>query len=371
MVTALTNQDESKGIDPNKDYYNLSLEQRFSEYQKWAWRRAYGQREKILKQLHENDKGDRLASKQLTAELKEIIPSFPGVVLRRDYNAWPSYVLSSENMQALFAESVFGRTTGKVVTKSDKLLSPHHQNLAGYIILIEEQDNLEKEGFIAAHEMYHASHTGYPSALRRDQYHNQLRNNHGLSPEETVGVMIGLDRAIQMDEAGAVLSSYEWLELRTWKLWIPGGNGVMYKVDLIKEWYHKFNIESELKNASRNLLGFKLSSARSSGSVGPKTVDAINQHERDSMMFPVRIKEATERIAQQSRNPENLEPLSYAISYVNEALQIVDYGEIMNGTLEPFCVDVLEPHRLGNWSGFGAAFSQALNEVLNGKPSKN
>lgn len=356
--------DEHRTIDPNRGYYDLPLEQRFSEYRRWGWRRPYEQRQKVLKQLSDNDKDwkKRLTPEQLTDELKKIIPSFNGVVLRRDYNAWPSYVLTREDMQALFGESVFGKVTGKVVVASDYLLAPEHQNLAGHIILIEEQESLEKEGFIASHEGYHSSHTGYPNALRRDKYHGQLRDTNGLSPEEIVGVMIGLDRAIQIDEAGAVLDSYKWLECRTWKPYIPGGNGACYDAELIKRWYGKFGLEfvTELKNASRNMLGFRLSSARSSGQLSDDLIDAINQHERDSMLFPVIVKEATERISRRLRNHEGLEQLGYAMSYVTEALLIADYQEIIDGKLELFCVDVLEPRRLGSWSGFGAAFAQAL-----------
>ena len=365
MAGKIIKLDEHRTVDPNRDYYDLPLEQRFAEYQRWGWQKPYEHRQKVLKQLHENDKGEeRLTQEQLTDELKGLIPSFDSVVLRRDYNAWPSYVLSQEDMQALFGESVFGRVSGKVVVASDNLLAPDHQDLAGYIILIGEQESLEKEGFIASHEGYHASHTGYPNALRRDQYHGQLRDTTGLSPQEIVRVMIGLDRAIQIDEAGAVIDSYDWLECRTWKPWIPGGDGVhdRYDAEMIKDWYGKFGIEfvTELKNASRNMLGFQLSSARSSGHLPEDLVSEINQHEKDSMIFPVTIKEATEKMSRRLRNPEGLEPLSYTMSYVKEALQIVDYREIIDGKLEPFCVDVLEPHRLGSWPGFGAAFAQAL-----------
>ena len=363
MKCNIINLDEHRTIDPHRDYYDLPLEQRFSEYQRWGWRRPYEHRQKVLKQLYENDKGEeRLTPEQLTVELRGIIPSFEGVVLRRDYNGWPSYVLTQEDMQALFGEPVFGRVTGKVVVASDSLISPDHQDLAGHIILIGEQESLEKEGFIASHEGYHASHTGYPNALRRDKYHRQLRDTTGLSPEEIVHVMIGLDRAIQIGEAGAVIDSYGWLECRTWKPWIPGGNGARYDANLIKEWYGRFGLDfvTELKNASRNMLGFQLSSARSSGQLSDDLIDAINQHERDSLVFPVTVKEATERMSRRLQNPEGLEPLGYAMSYAKEALQIVDYPEIIDGKLEPFCVDVLEPQRLGSWPGFGAAFAQAL-----------
>ncbi len=367
MVGKVINLDEHRAIDPNRNYYDLPLEQRFSEYHRWGWRRPSEHRQKVLKQLYQNDEGKkRLTTERLTNELKEIIPSFNGLVLRRDYNAWPSYVIKKEDMQALFGESVFGRVTGKVIVASDNLLSLDHQDLAGHIILIEEQDRLEKEGFIAAHEGYHADHTGYPNALRRDLYHDQLINTSNLPPEEITRVMIGLDRAIQIDEAGAVIASYDWLELRTWKPWIPRGDGIKdcYDNDLVKEWYGRFgtNFVTELKNASRNMLGFQLSSARSSGQFSDDLIDAINQHERDSMAFPMSIREATERMSRQLRNPEGLEPLSYAMSYVEEALQIVDYSEIIGGKLEMFCVDVLEPYRLGSWGGFGQAFAQALNK---------
>ena len=41
------------------------------------------------------------------------------------------------------------------------------------------------------------------------------------------------------------------------------------------------------------------------------------------------------------------------MSYVMEALQIVDYVEIMSGELESFCVDILEPQRLQFYGRFG------------------
>ncbi len=367
MKRKVISLDERRTIDPTKDYYDLPLEQRFSEYQRWGWRKPFEHRQKVLKQLYENDSSEkRLTPPQLTDELREIIPSFTGTVLRRDYNAWPSYVLTQEDMQALFGESVFGMVTGKVVVAQDNLLSPKHQHLTGYIILIGEQESLEKEGFIAAHEGYHANHTGYPNALRRDKYQDQLTDTTGLSLEEMVRVMIGLDKAIQIDEAGAVMNSYDWLECRTWKPWIPGGDGACYDAQLIKKWYGRFGLEfvTELKNASRNMLGFQLSSARGSGLLGDDVIEAVNKHERDSMFFPVTVKEAAERMSRRLRNPESLEALSYAMSYVTEALQIVDYAEIIDGLLEPFCVDVLEPQRLGNFGGFAQTFVQALKRNL-------
>ena len=117
----------------------------------------------------------------------------------------------------------------------------------------------------------------------------------------------------------------------------------------------------ELRNASRNMLGFQLSSARSSVNIDDEAIDAINQHERDSMIFPARVREATINMARKLANPEGLEPLSYAMSYVTEALQIVDYQEVIDKKLEPFCVNVLEPHRLGSWS---SGFSQALVQTF-------
>jgi hypothetical protein len=132
MTGKIINLDEYRKIDPNRAYYDLPLEQRFVEYHRWGWQRPHKNRQKVLKQLHEHDKEEkRLTPEQLTDELKEIIPSFEGVVLRRDYNAWPSYVLSQQDMHALFGESVLGRVTGKVVVASDKLLAPEHQDLAG------------------------------------------------------------------------------------------------------------------------------------------------------------------------------------------------------------------------------------------------
>lgn len=347
--------DKHRTIDPHRDYYDVPLEQRFSEYLQWGWKRPHEDRKKVLRRFHRDDGGEkRLTPPQLTAELKRIIPSFTGAVLRRDYNAWPSYVLTRKDMQALFEESVFGRMTGKVVTASDNLLSADHQNLAGHIILIEEQESVEKEGFIASHEGYHASYTGHPNALRRDQYLEQLRSARGLSTEESVRVMIGLDRAIQIDEAGAVISSYDWLQCTTWKPWIPGGSGI-YDVKLVKKWYGRFESDfvSELKDSSKNMLGFKLDSARKYGQVSSDLIGVINQHEKDSLAFPAIIKGAIGKISRQLQNPERSEPLSHAMSYVMEALQIVDYVEIMSGELESFCVDILEPQRLRFYGRFG------------------
>src|SRR3989338_7568222 len=199
---------ENSSVDPHRDYYGLPLKKRFEEYHRWIWREASDHRKKVLKPLYDHDKGEqRLTPSELTDELKEMVPSFQGTVLRRDYNAWPSYVIASVDMQALFGDSVFGKVSGKVITAADNLLSPNHHDLAGQIILIGEQESLEKEGFIASHEGNHASRSGYPNALRRDQYLNQLKDTDGLSPEELVRIMMGLDRAIQIDETGAVIDS--------------------------------------------------------------------------------------------------------------------------------------------------------------------
>ncbi len=364
MTGKIIRLDERRNLDPHSDYYDLSLEQRFAAYNLWVWKTAYDHRECVLKDLGNADSGDkRPTAKDLTDELKKIIPSFTGTVLRRDYNAWPSYVLTTGDMRSLFGESLFGKVTGKVVVESDNLLSPDHQDLAGYVILIEEQENEEKEGFIASHEGEHAGNSRYPNALRRDQYYSALKQGKFLSSEQAVQTIIGLDEAIQIDEAGAVIDSYRWLECRTWKPWKPGRNDETYDVSLIKSWWDRFGRDfiGELKESSRNMLGFQLSSFRASGNLNTKVIDNINQHERNSMKFPLIMKQTTERLANKLQNPESLEPLSYAMSYITESLQIVDYSEIIDGTLESFCADVLEPHRLGR-GGFGQAFTQFLAE---------
>lgn len=356
-------------IDPNKDYYALPLEERFAAYLTRDVDRAYDHKHKVLKPVYDNDyrDGRDITPKGLTEELRRLVPSFHGTVLRRDYAGWPSYVLPEADMGLLFPDTAFGTVTGRVITADDNLLAPEHADLAGYLILIAEQQTEEMEAWIARHESYHQDHSRYPNAMRRDQYNARLRDTHSMTLAEIVRTMIALDQAAQIDEAGAVLESYSWAHTRTWKPWKPGRNGEQYDVNLVTRMWEGFDsgFIEEFRNSARNRLGFQLSKARRSGNIDDLTLEAINQHEKNTILFPGRLKRAIENIAERLQNPDGTDPLMYAITYVTEALQILDYKELFDGTLEKFCVKILEPHRLKFVSGVAAAFAQALRRDSN------
>jgi len=319
-----------KTMNPNNEFYNLPLEARFQKYQDLT-HEIYDKRKTALEPFDKNESSfpeKRLTPEELTAELTGIVPSFDGNVLGRFF--FPSvalhYILEPKEMESLFGESPFGRYTGKVIGDADGLLAPEHSNLSGLVIVQAKQETSEKDRFIASHEAYHSTNFHNPNGVRRDNYAQRLKNANGLSQEELVDIMIGLDQAILIDEAGASIRAYD---------------------SLGDEQRNRFRGEyiQELRDASRNILGFQLNSARISGTLDEPVIQRINQHELASIGFSIVIKQSVENLADTLQNPERLEPLGYAMSYVGEALQILDFDEIPEG-LESLCLEVLEPHRL-------------------------
>jgi len=333
-------------MDFDREFYDLPLEDRFARYKAFE-HQLYERRKSALEGFSEKETTypkKRLTPAELTEELREIVPSFDGQVIDRFFFPFVAmhYIIEHADMEALFGESPFGRYTGKVIGESDGLLSPDHNGLSGLVIVQAKQPTPDKDRFIAAHELYHSNHFHYPNSERRDKYAERLTDTSGLTPKEIVAVLIGLDRAILIDEAGACIDAYD---------------------SLGDEQRHMFLREygQEVRNSTRNILGFQLSAARSSGNLDEETVSQINQHEQASMAFGRVISQATQNLSHKLQNPENLEPLGYAMSYVGEALQILDFDEIPGG-IESLCVEVLEPHRLNRDISFGQLFAESMQD---------
>lgn len=322
--------------DCDRNFYELPLEDRFVRY-KTIVHESYNKREALLEPFSKKESSypkKRLTPTELTEELIEIVPCFKGQVVGRHFFPFVAlhYIVEQDDMESLFGESLFGRYTGKVIGVSDTLLSSEHADLSGLVIVQARQPTQEKDRFIAAHEIYHSNHFHYPNGVRLDNYATKLKDTPGLTAQEIVDIMIGLDRAILLDEAGACVNAYDSL-------------GDKQRPRFTTEYIQ------ELKDSSRNMLGFKLDAARGSGKLDEETIRKINQHEQASMAFPTIIHQATQKLSRRLENPEDLEPLGYAMSYVAEALQILDFNEIAEG-IESLCVDVIEPDRL-NRSIFG------------------
>ena len=344
-----------RSFDPKKDYYDLSLEERFSRYKSLV-PGIYDKKRKVIKpfekervsfqdgQLHE----ERLTPEQLTQELSQILPSFRGRVLGRIFFPINSlhYIVSEEDMHSLFGESPFGKYTGKVVGLHDGLLAFEHEDLSGLVIIQADQGNTDKNRFIADHEYSHSQWFSYPNGLRRDTSALQLRDTSSLSPLEIAELMITLSQAILIDEANACLESYSFLISDS----KSGKSSLGEKVDLFRREY-----VLEVRNASKNMLGFHLDSLRQSGLIDQEHVALINHYELLSFRFPFEILRVVQTLSRTLTNPECLEPLGYAFSYVCEALQILDFEEVFEGGLEIFCRELMEPYRLYGRMNFGQA----------------
>lgn len=316
-----------------RGYYQLPLEQRLGTYILLA-SKIYDRNAEILSnfQAEKNyPSQDELDFDQLTEEFTSIAPRFKGRVISRLFH--PSialhYIIDSESLETLFNQSVFGRLTGKVIIEDDGVLAPQYKHLSGLVIVQPKMESSAKDRQIAFHEINHAIYSQYPNAKRRDALSAKLSED--IPTIDRVNTLISLNETIFIDEAAASMHPYK----------ILGGSRGLFKTEYIEE----------VRGAMRNMIGFQLAAIRSSGDIDDFTVARINTHEIYFMRFPFLIQEAVENLVSRLRNPEKLEPLGYAISYVEEALQILNFNQIASD-LEHFCLQVLEPYRLSRSIGF-------------------
>ncbi len=311
----------------SQGYYQLPLEQRLETYV-FLVHKIYDRNAEVLNKFQTGrgyTSDSKPDSSQLTAELRDIAPRFNGQVQSRFFHPSVSlhYITDSASMADLFNQSLFGRITGKVIVDGDNVLAAHHRDLSGLVIVQAKMETPERDRHVAMHEVNHAIHSQYPNAKRRDRLASKFSED--MSVIDRVSTLVGLNEAIIIDEAAASIHPYAGLEEPK----------AVFTADYV----------GEVRDATRNMIGFQLSAIRNSGEVDDFTAARITKHERDSVRVPFAIQNAIESLASRLRNPEKLDPWGYAMSYVEEALQIVDFGEISTD-LERFCLQVLEPHRL-------------------------
>jgi len=346
--------------DPQKQYYDYEPKERMSLYNQMI-EPLMELRERALEPFAKKDKCDLkvwrnlgcapecleeqdpahlhggLTPEELTEELKQIIPSFDGEVLERRCRPkfFLQYVLSQSDMEKLLGEVPFNNITGKVVTSADGLLAPDYGNLSGYVILQAEQDSPKRYKFILDHELTHSKESHYPNAIRRDQLVGKIRSQEYDDANEYADDLMSLDKSIKIDEAIACMSCFQ-------NDFIPG----------LSERF-KTEFTTELQNSTANMIGMQLDRGRKSGNLDNNKIEEINVYERASMQYPMKLRQAVLNLADKLANPERLEKIGYALSYVSEALIVLDFDEIMDGdTLERFCLEFMEPRRLGGMMRF-------------------
>lgn len=327
------------------NYYSLPLHERFERYQEIMWK-LYEESGEILKPYFENwsecirdmrgwppfdPQEMRTIKGFLTDELKRIIPTFNGRVIFRLKSRALHYLIRQDDMRRLFRTSVKGYPIGKVISLNDGLLAEGYEKLAGRVVLVEDRGSAKKNDATTAHEDYHSEYYYYPNGRRRDAYFQLLTSDLVGSPDERAYGLIAFDRATLLDESGACVQEFRGFDRRT------------ERGRARKEFLRKYT--ETVKNAKGVEAGLGLDQLRKSGELDPETVTDINWYEQASMVLPATIRSATKRFAEQLVNPEGSEPVGYALSYLGEALQILDFHEVP-GLLASLCVDVLEPNRL-------------------------
>jgi len=339
--------DAHRSFDPKKDFYDLPLSDRYEKYSELVIAAA-DKRKGLLKDFADNESSwteeKRLSPEELTEELKSLMPRFDGKVVGRLFPPSDAlhYIVEQEVMDEFFPAGIFERVTGKVICLEDELLAPEWEKLAGLVIMQAKSESEEKDMFIAMHEEHHVYIYHLPNSIRRQQLSGKLTKFRYYPYGKRAEILIGLHQAIQIDETAVIIASYNSL-------------GDKERQRFRAEFIGEFN------DCARRSW-FELDDIRRSGRVTDEVIQRINQYERASMEFPYKVGPMTLRIGSKLMNPERLEPLGYAMSYVTEALQVLDYHEI--DQLEEFCVEVLEPTKLRNWStGFAKAASKVFGPI--------
>ncbi|MBI4739416.1 hypothetical protein HY772_07800 [Candidatus Woesearchaeota archaeon] len=316
--------------DYYKDYYKLSLEDRFSTYRTLVIGEHF-RRQETLKSFCEKEKAfplKRLTSDELTEELSDIIPTFRGNVIGR--SLFPStalhYILDPRDMITFFADSAIGTTRSRVVGKHDNLLRPDHNALAGCVILQAQQQTEREDTFVTLHETAHVKSFHLPNGMRREAYQKEVFHCKRREIEKCVETIIALDQAIAIDEAAACVESYAALQADRRNSFVQ---------EFIDEW----------SGYMHNVYMRKLEAFKRNSHIKNSVKTTIAAYERARKHFPRSLLESTLSLAKKLRNPQHTECLGYALSHVREALDILDYHEIPQH-LETLCLNVVEPHRL-------------------------